>query len=81
MWERVQLIGGKLNVQSSIGHGTKIQVVISYDQELFRQGLQGLLQLEADFEIVGEAGNGQQAIELVAQLQPDVVLMDIEYLE
>lgn len=54
-----------------------IRLLLVDDQELFRQGLQGLLQLEADFEIVGEAENGQQAIKLVAQLQPDVVLMDI----
>jgi DNA-binding NarL/FixJ family response regulator len=54
-----------------------IRLLLVDDQALFRQGLRGLLQLEADFEIVGEAENGQQAIELVAQLQPDVVLMDV----
>jgi DNA-binding NarL/FixJ family response regulator len=54
-----------------------IRLLLVDDQALFRQGLRGLLQLEDDFEIVGEAENGQQAIELVAQLQPDVVLMDI----
>jgi YesN/AraC family two-component response regulator len=54
-----------------------IRLLLVDDQALFRQGLRGLLQLEDDFEIVGEAENGQQAIELVAQLQPDVVLMDV----
>jgi DNA-binding NarL/FixJ family response regulator len=54
-----------------------IRLLLVDDQALFRQGLHGLLRLEADFDIVGEAENGQQAIELVAQLQPDVVLMDI----
>jgi DNA-binding NarL/FixJ family response regulator len=54
-----------------------IRLLLVDDQALFRQGLRGLMQLEADFEIVGEAENGQQAIELVAQIQPDVVLMDV----
>jgi DNA-binding NarL/FixJ family response regulator len=54
-----------------------IRVLLVDDQGLIRQGLKALLELEADLEIVGEAENGAIAVKLVAQLQPDVVLMDI----
>jgi DNA-binding NarL/FixJ family response regulator len=54
-----------------------IKVLLVDDQSLIRQGLRALLELEADLEIVGEAENGQQAINLVAEFQPDVVLLDI----
>jgi DNA-binding NarL/FixJ family response regulator len=54
-----------------------IKVLLVDDQGLIRQGLRALLELETDLEIVGEAENGEVAINLVAQLQPDVVLMDI----
>lgn len=54
-----------------------IKVLLVDDQSLIRQGLRALLELEVDLEIVGEAENGENAINLVEQLQPDVVLMDI----
>lgn len=54
-----------------------IRVLLVDDQALFREGLGTLLSLHADIEIVGEAGNGQEAIDAVAALQPDVVLMDL----
>jgi len=54
-----------------------IKVLLVDDQGLIRQGLKALLELETDIEIVGEAENGEIAVNLVAQLQPDVVLMDI----
>jgi DNA-binding NarL/FixJ family response regulator len=54
-----------------------IKVLLVDDQSLIRQGLKALLELEADLEIVGEAENGKQAVDLSIQLQPDVVLMDI----
>ncbi|MBW4565140.1 MAG: response regulator transcription factor [Mojavia pulchra JT2-VF2] len=54
-----------------------IKVLLVDDQSLIRQGLKALLELESDLEIVGEAENGEAAINLVAQLQPHVVLMDI----
>ncbi|MBD2446051.1 response regulator transcription factor [Nostoc sp. FACHB-152] len=54
-----------------------IKVLLVDDQSLIRQGLKALLELETDLEIVGEAENGAIAVNLVAQLQPDVVLMDI----
>src|SRR5215208_2168780 len=54
-----------------------IRLMIVDDQKLMRQGLRTLLELEAGFEIVGEAGDGQTALEAYEELQPDVVLMDI----
>ncbi|MEH2027087.1 response regulator transcription factor [Nostoc sp.] len=54
-----------------------IKVLLVDDQSLIRQGLRALLELEPDLEIVGEAENGEQAINLVAELQPDVILLDI----
>ncbi len=54
-----------------------IKVLLVDDQGLIRQGLRALLELEPDLEIVGEAENGEQAINLVAEFQPDVILLDI----
>jgi DNA-binding NarL/FixJ family response regulator len=54
-----------------------IKVLLVDDQYLIRQGLRALLELEPDLEIVGEAENGKQALDLIAELQPDVVLMDM----
>jgi two-component system, NarL family, response regulator NreC len=47
------------------------------DHKVVRSGLRMLLENEADLKIIGEAGTGQEALQLVAQLQPDLVLMDI----
>jgi len=52
-------------------------VMIVDDQLLVRQGLRSLLETRPDLQVVGEAENGQQAIEQVEKLQPDVVLMDV----
>jgi DNA-binding NarL/FixJ family response regulator len=54
-----------------------IKILLVDDQNLIRQGLKALLELESDLQIVGEAENGQSAIEAVKALQPNVVLMDI----
>ncbi|MBS3025966.1 MAG: response regulator transcription factor [Dolichospermum sp. DET50] len=54
-----------------------ISILLVDDQSLIRQGLRALLELEPDIEIVGEAENGQIAINLVRELQPNVILMDI----
>lgn len=55
----------------------RIRLLLVDDQRLMREGLRTLLELEEDLEIQGEAGNGQEALELYAALKPDVVLMDI----
>lgn len=54
-----------------------IRILVVDDQRVIRQGLKALLDPEPDFEVVGDAGNGQIAIEQVAALHPDVVLLDI----
>ncbi len=54
-----------------------IRVVLVDDQKLMREGLRVLLELEPDLDVVGEAGDGQAALDAFAALRPDVVLMDI----
>lgn len=54
-----------------------IRLVLVDDQNLIRQGLKALLELEPDLQVVGEAENGQAAVQSVEMLQPDVVLMDV----
>lgn len=54
-----------------------IRVLIADDQELVRTGLRMILDAEADIEVVGEAADGEHAIELARQLHPDVCLFDI----
>ena len=52
-------------------------VVIADDQGMVRAGFRSLLEAEPDLEVVGEATNGAEAVEVVSRLQPDVTLMDI----
>lgn len=54
-----------------------IRVVICDDHAVVRNGLTSFLSVYDDFELVGEAKNGEQAVRLCSQLQPDVVLMDL----
>lgn len=55
----------------------KIKVFIVDDHTLVRDGIRALLALSADIEVVGEAGNGREALKEVERLVPDVVLMDL----
>lgn len=54
-----------------------IRVLLVDDQRLMRDGLRTLLELESDLDVVGEAGDGQAAVQAYAELKPNVVLMDI----
>ncbi len=54
-----------------------IRVAVVDDQPLIRDGVRLILQLTEDLEVVGEAGDGAEAVELAARVQPDVMLMDI----
>ncbi len=55
-----------------------IKLLLVDDQPLFREGLRTLLALHADFDVVGEAGNGSDAVRLARSLGPAVVLMDLQ---
>jgi len=54
-----------------------IRVLIADDHPIVRDGLRGMLTAEPDFEVVGEAGDGAEALALVESLAPDVILMDL----
>jgi DNA-binding NarL/FixJ family response regulator len=57
--------------------GAKARIVIVDGHTLFRRGVRNILELEDDMEVVGEAGNGREAITTIQELTPDVVLMDL----
>ena len=54
-----------------------IRVVLVDDQAMVRQGLRMILEAEPSLAVVGEAGDGREALELVPRARPDVVLMDV----
>ena len=54
-----------------------VRIFLVDDHQIVREGLRGLLEKHPEFEVVGEASNGRQAIELAAQLRPDLAIMDI----
>ena len=55
----------------------KIRVLLAEDHVIVREGTRELVQHEPDMEVVGEAGDGEEAIQLAARLRPDVVIIDI----
>ncbi|MCZ2073881.1 MAG: response regulator transcription factor [Bryobacterales bacterium] len=55
----------------------RIRVAIADDHPIVRDGLRKLLSLEDDIEVVGEAGDGREVVELVEQVEPDVLLLDL----
>ncbi len=57
--------------------GHKYRILLVEDQTILREGLRSLLSFQNDLEIVGEAGDGLEAIRLVDKLKPDLVLMDL----
>ena len=54
-----------------------VKLLIADDHPVVRSGLRGMLESQPDFEVVGEAENGTEAVSLVSRLRPDVVLMDL----
>ena len=55
----------------------KIRIVLADDHVILRQGTRQLLEHEPDIEVVGEASNGAEAVELVSKLKPDIVIIDV----
>jgi two-component system response regulator NreC len=55
----------------------RIRILLVDDHAVVRQGFKMILSAQADMEIVGEAANGREAVELAAQLKPDIVVMDV----
>ncbi|MCP4140469.1 MAG: response regulator transcription factor [Chloroflexi bacterium] len=56
---------------------TTIKILITDDHPVVRSGIHGMLETEPDFDVIAEAKNGREALELVEKLTPDVVLMDL----
>ena len=55
----------------------KIHILLADDHAVVRQGFKMILAAQPDMEIVGEAGNGREALDLAGKLQPDVIVMDV----
>jgi len=57
---------------------TEIRLLLVDDHPVVRRGLRGYLELEPDFTVVGEAGDGEEALRAIAETHPDVVLLDLK---
>ncbi len=56
----------------------RLKILLADDHTIVRQGLKLILSAHADLEVVGEAANGREAVELADRLRPDIVLMDVQ---
>ena len=56
--------------------GDKTRILLADDHHVVRQGIRGLLEREADFKVVGEAENGQEALKLAHELRPDIIILE-----
>jgi DNA-binding NarL/FixJ family response regulator len=88
MRERVEALGGRLAARQrprpghhhrrhGPGSVTVIRILLADDHPVVRDGLRGMLASEADFEVVGEAASGAEAVRLTERERPDVVLIDL----
>ena len=55
-----------------------VRILLADDHPIVREGLQALLETQADFEVVGEAANGNEVLRLALELRPDIILLDLE---
>ena len=54
-----------------------VRILLVEDHVVMREGLRGLISQQADMEVVGEAGDGNEAVELARRLKPDIIIMDV----
>ncbi len=71
------LVASRAEGNDILSSSNHIRVMIVDDHTMVRKGLATILRLKADLELVGEASNGQEALQLCDQVQPDVILMDL----
>lgn len=60
-----------------MAHTPKLSIVIADDHPLFRLGLRDIIESERDFKVVGEAGDGEQALELIKKVRPAIAILDV----
>lgn len=75
-----QVESSAINIQNtpvSQIQSSKVRILLADDHAVMRQGLSNILNEKEDFEIVGEAVNGQEAVRLAKELNPDIILMDV----
>lgn len=54
-----------------------VKILIADDHEIVRQGIRRVLEIKPDWEICGEASNGQEAVRMARELSPDIIIMDV----
>ncbi|MFL5625768.1 MAG: response regulator transcription factor, partial [Ktedonobacteraceae bacterium] len=55
-----------------------VRILLADDHPIVREGLRAVLETQPDFEVIAEAGNGDEALQLALSLQPDILLLDLE---
>jgi CheY-like chemotaxis protein len=65
-------------VRKAESHSPRHRVILADDHSMVRQGLVRVFRDEADFEVVGEAANGEEALEMARELEPDIIVMDLQ---
>ena len=75
----MEILTDQINTPTLVAEKRKgtVRIVLADDHPIVRDGLKKLLQLEEDFEVVGEAGDGREVLERVQELDPDVLLLDL----
>src|ERR1700729_256847 len=71
-------VSEELAQSSEQAESPKIRIVVADDHPIFRDGLCKLLALEEDFDVVAQASDGRQVLEVLQQLEPDILLLDLK---